>query len=245
MTKTTPPKSQSDWRSPLITAALALVFGFLGAAIWSLSGLADTRTRSYLRENPEVLNEMVAELEAREQAQRLANVGGEVFKPFPGAVLGNPSGSKTLVEFTDYNCPYCEASLEDVAKLVESDPEVRVVVREFPIFEGSDVASRMALAAALQGKYEAFHKRMFEMGPATPETVDAAARAAGLDMAIAKKDAASPRVAIELARNRAMANMIGFGGTPAWVTGDRAKEGAIGFDGLRQLLEEAGPAAES
>ncbi len=251
MTNDTPPTAPAagSFRSVLLTALMALAFGFLGAAIWSFSGLgdnrADLRTRAYLLGNPEVLPEMAEALQARETSDRLAQAGGEVFAPFPGAVLGNPGGSRTLVEFTDYNCPYCEASLADVAKLIAEDPDLKVIVREWPIFEGSEIASRMALAAAMQGKYSAFHDAMFRFGPATPDTVEAAARAAGLDLARAAVDAQSEPVSIELARNQALARTIGFSGTPAWVTGDKAISGAIGFEGLKEAIAGAGVRAES
>jgi len=225
----------------ILTAIIALVFGFLGAGAWSLSGFGDKATRNYLIENPEVLQEMAEALQAREQSQRLARAGDAVFEAFPGAVLGNPQGSKVLVEFTDYNCPYCEASLADVAQLVSEDPNLKVVVREWPIFEGSDIASRMALAAARQGKYRAFHEKMFALGPATPETVEQAARLVGLDMERATADAISDEVTAELARNQDLARAIGFTGTPAWVTGDKAIGGAVGYDGLKDALETAGP----
>ncbi|MEO0871496.1 MAG: DsbA family protein [Pseudomonadota bacterium] len=246
MTQAPPQASEAtSFRSAILTALSALIFGFLGAAIWSISGLADNRTREFLMENPEVLPAMAEELQAREASKRLAQAGGSVFEGFPGAVLGNPSGSKVLVEFTDYNCPYCEASLRDVARLIAEDPELKVIVREWPIFKGSEVASRMALAAAIQGRYRAFHEAMFAMGPATPESVEKAARSVGLDMQRAAADAVSAPVTAELARNQAMARQIGFTGTPAWVTGDAAIRGAVGYEGLKQALEEAGAPADS
>lgn len=232
-------------RSSILTALTALVFGFLGAAIWSVSGLADNRTRAFLMQNPEVLPEMAEALQQRETSDRLADAGTALFEEFPGAVLGNPNGTKLLVEFTDYNCPYCESSLGDVTRLVAEDPELKVIVREWPIFEGSDVASRMALAAARQGKYKAFHEKMFVLGPANPETVEQAARLVGLDMAQATTDALSDEVTAELARNQALARQIGFTGTPAWVTGDTAIGGAVGYETLKEALDEAGASAAS
>ncbi|KPQ24983.1 MAG: Protein-disulfide isomerase, partial [Porphyrobacter sp. HL-46] len=204
----------STLRQSLLTALTALVFGFLGAAIWSYAGLADNRTRSFLLDNPDMLPQMVEAYEAQEAEKRLAAMGDEVFAPFPGVVLGNPEGSKVLVEFTDYNCPYCEASLDDVTRLVAEDPDLKVVIREWPIFEGSDQASRMALAAGLQGKYDAFHKAMFKLGD-----VRAAAQEAGLDMARAEADAASDAVSGEIASNLDLARALGFTGTPAWIAG--------------------------
>ncbi|MGY6550687.1 MAG: DsbA family protein [Erythrobacter sp.] len=224
-------------RHALLTALIALVFGFIGAAIWSYAGLADNRTRAFLLGNPDMLPQMVEAYEAQEAQKRLANIDENVFVPFPGAVIGNPAGTRVLVEFTDYNCPYCEKSLEDVVRLVADDPEVKVVVREWPIFEGSDAASRMALAAAMQGQYRAFHEAMFRIGDP-----DAAAEAAGLDMARARRDAASDVVSAELARNADLARSLGFNGTPAWIAGRTPMAGAVGYDVLKAALDEAGGA---
>ncbi|WP_296717644.1 DsbA family protein [Erythrobacter sp.] len=222
----------SSLRNTLLTALVALVFGFLGAAIWSYAGLADNRTRSFLLANPDMLPQMVEAYEAQEAEKRLADMGGEVFDPFPGVVLGNPQGSKVLVEFTDYNCPYCEASLKDVTRLVAEDPDLKVVIREWPIFEGSDAASRMALAAGLQGKYDAFHKAMFRLGD-----VRAAAAEAGLDMNRAEADAASDAVSAEIANNLELARALGFSGTPAWIAGRKPIGGAVGYDALKAALD--------
>lgn len=234
----TPSAAPSALGHSLLTALLALAFGFLGAAIWSYSGLADNRTRSFMMTNPELLPQMAQAYEEQEAAKRLAQMGGEVFEPFPGVVLGNPGGKKVLVEFTDYNCPYCEASLKDVNRLVAEDPDLKVVIREWPIFEGSDVASRMALAAGLQGKYRAFHDAMF-----ATKDIAVAARAAGLDMERAQRDAASEAVSTEIARNLDHARALGFTGTPAWVTGKKPFGGAVGYEKLKAAVAEADKAA--
>ena len=224
----------SSLRNTLLTALLALTFGFLGAAAWSGAGLADNRTRSFLLENPDLLAQMAQALEEQEAAKRLAKMGGEVFEEFPGVVLGNPNGSRVLVEFTDYQCPYCEASLKDVNRLIAEDPNLKVVIREWPIFEGSDAASRMALAAGLQGKYPAFHDAMFKTND-----VAAAAKAAGLDMVQAERDAASESVTNEIAKNLEQARALGFTGTPAWIAGKTPIGGAVGYEKLRQALAAA------
>ncbi|WP_299195916.1 DsbA family protein [uncultured Erythrobacter sp.] len=226
-------------RNTLFTALLALVFGFLGAASWSLTGLADNRTRAYLLDNPEILRDVAQALSEQEARERLSAIGDELFEPFPGVVLGNPQGSKVMIEFTDYNCPYCEASLADVQRLVAEDPELKVVMREWPIFEGSEGAARMALAAGMQGKYREFHEAMFQFGPTTPEAVEAAAQSIGLDMDRARDDAASEAVSLELVRNLSLARSLGFGGTPAFVAGDFPVEGAVGYDRLKELIDNA------
>lgn len=239
---TTPPppaearsgEAPSALRHTLLTALLALVFGFMGAGLWSYTGLADNRTRAFLMTNPDVLPQMAQAYQEQEAGKRLAEMGGEVFTAFPGAVLGNPDGKRVLVEFTDYNCTFCEASVKDVNRLVAEDPDLKVVIREWPIFEGSDVSARMALAAAMQGKYAAFHDAMFKT-----DDVTAAAQIAGLDMARAQADAASPAVSTEIARNLEYAQALGFTGTPAWVAGDTPMGGMVGYDKLKAVLSEA------
>lgn len=228
-----------ELRNSLLTALLALVFGFLGAALWSYAGLADNRTRSYLIDNPSILQD-VAEALANEQArEQLASLGDDLTTPFPGAVIGNPDGSKVLVEFTDYNCPYCAASLEDIQRLVAEDPDLKVVMREWPIFDGSEGPARMALAAAAQGKYRAFHERLFAAGDTSQAGVEEAARAIGLDMERARTDMMSEAVSVELAKNQSFARTLGFSGTPAFVAGDTPLGGAVGYERLKEALEES------
>lgn len=220
----------------LVTALVALVCGFGGAALWSLSGLGHAQTRDYLVAHPEILPEMAQAYDTQLKQDRLASVSGNVKAPFPGAILGNPNGTRVLVKFTDYGCTYCRQSVADTDRLIRENPDLKVVVREWPIFEGSEDAARMALAAAKQGKFEPFYHAMFELGPPSQMTVAAAAQKAGLDMARAQQDAASDEVTAELARNLSYAQSLGFTGTPSWIAGDEVLEGAVGFDTLNTAL---------
>lgn len=224
-------------KNAAFTALIALVFGFAGAGLWSLSGLGEQRTRAWLVANPDILPDMAAALQRQESQAKLAEVGDEVARPFPGAVLGNPQGTRTLVKFTDYGCTYCRASEADVQRLIAADPGLRVVIREWPIFDGSEEAARMALAAARQGKYAAFYKAMFAGGQPSPATVARAAQVAGLDVARARADAATDAVAAELAQNMQLARTLGFTGTPSWVAEGRIIEGAVGYDKLKRALD--------
>jgi protein-disulfide isomerase len=172
-------------------------------------------------------------------AKRMDAAGGAITKPFPGAVGGNPNGSITVVEFTDYNCGFCRSSVADLNRLVSSEKDVRIVYRELPILSPtSRDAARWALAAAKQGKHKAFHDAMFAAGPANEQTITAAARRAGLNMDQAAKDAASPEVNAEIERNLAMMQQIGFNGTPTFIIGDQMLEGALGYDALKAAVEK-------
>ena len=224
----------------LVTALLALVFGFLGAAIWSYSGLGNAQTREYLLANADILPEMAEAYQQGQAQDRLAQVDAQVRLPFPGAVLGNPNGSKVLVKFTDYGCTYCRQSIAETDRMVAEDPELKIVVREWPIFDGSEAAARMALAAAKQGKYSAFYHAMFEQGPPSDATIARAAQIAGLDMAAAQAFIASDEATAEIANTMVLARTLGFSGTPSWVAGDQVIEGLVPAERLAEALDAAG-----
>lgn len=225
--------------SLLPTALVALVFGFLGAWLFALSGLGGGATRDWLLAHPEILPEMAEAYQANESKARLADVSDEVTRPFPGAVLGNPEGTVTLVEFTDYGCTFCRQSVADVKALIAANPDLRIVVREWPIFAGSQEAARMALAAAQQGKYAAFHDAMFLYGPPSETTIASAAKAAGLDMEAARAFAGSRAAEFEVQKNIELARQLGFDGTPSWVAGEKAFAGAVGRERLAEAVEAA------
>mgnify|MGYP001496966449 FL=1 len=224
-------------RNHLLTALIALVFGFAGAALWSLSGLGNGQTRDYLLANPQILPEMAEAYQRGDAQNRLAQIADEVKQPFPGAVLGNPQGSKVLVKFTDYGCTYCRQSVAAIDELIAADPELKVVVREWPIFDGSEQAARMALAAAKQGKYPAFYHAMFEQGPPSEAGIARAAQIAGLDIAAAEAFAQSDEATAELAKTMAFARTLQFTGTPSWVAGGEVIEGLVPAERLAKALD--------
>ncbi|MES2700180.1 MAG: thioredoxin domain-containing protein, partial [Pseudomonadota bacterium] len=195
----------------IITIAVSLFAGFSGAALFALTGLADMQTRSFLMSNPEVLPEAMDELQRRDTATRIAPVRAELETAFPGAVLGNPNGTITLVEFTDYACTYCRQSVADVGALIAANPDLKVVIREYPILapESAD-AARMALAAAQQGKFAAFHDAMFAAGQVTPATIEASATSAGVDLAAARLAIESGQFEAQLQNNIFLAQNLGL-----------------------------------
>jgi len=128
-----------------------------------------------------------------------------------------------------------------VNQLIAADPDLKVVIRELPLLApSSEDAARMALAAANQGKYAEFHAKMFEIGASTSASVEEAAQAIGLDMERARADVASDAVSVELARNFELARSLGFSGTPAFIAGDTPMAGAVGFEVLKEALDQAG-----
>ncbi len=198
----------------------------------------DKAVHDYLLAHPEVLTEMVDALKAKDSAKQLSAVGPKALQEWPGAVLGNPSGRTVLVEFMDFACGYCRASEAEVAKLLAANPDVKLVIRQLPILSPESVdAAKMGLAAARQGKYAAFHKAMFAAGHPAPDTIAAAARAAGVDLAAAQKVIADPAAQTEIESNLGMARALGINGTPSWIAGGQVLGGALDAASLQRAIK--------
>lgn len=231
----------------ILALALTALAGGVGGWLWGSRSAAPTDkaaieqvVRDYLLEHPEILPEAMQRLQQREAQKQLASAGDDLEKAFPGAVLGNPAGSVTLVEFTDYACGYCRASVPEVEALIAANPDLKVVIRELPILSPASAdAARWALAAAEQGRFEAFHKAMFAAGRPDGQSIEQAARAAGLDLERARRTAAEPQVEAELKQNLTFAQQLRIDGTPAFVVGDQMMAGAVGREVLQNAIDEA------
>jgi protein-disulfide isomerase len=196
--------------------------------------------RAYILDHPDVLPEAMERLQARETQARIAPLRGALETPFPGAVLGNPQGKITLVEFTDFACTYCRGSVADLRAVIAANPDVKVVIRELPIIAPeSEPAARVALAAAAQGKYAAYHDAMFAGPRPSKDSITAAAIKAGVDMTAAQSFAGQKGVQQELERNISFARELGINGTPAWVIGGELISGAVGRERLQQAVDTA------
>lgn len=160
----------------------------------------------------------------------------------PGApVMGNPQGDAVLVEFSDYNCGFCRKTMPEVRALLKSDPQLKLVVHEIPVFgEGSRYAAMAALAAQKQGKYTAFHEALMKMrGKAEKASVLRVAREVGLDVAQLKRDMQSPGITAQIESSLALADEIGLVGTPSFIAGNRAVFGYLPKAELAELVAEA------
>jgi protein-disulfide isomerase len=142
----------------------------------------------------------------------------------PGSpVLGNPRGDVTIVAFFDYACPYCRVVEPRLMELVRRDGRIRLVMKEFPILTPQSLtAARMALAAARQGKYEAFHRTLMQTpGQLNVADMEAVARAQRLDMGRLRRDMTAPDVSDELIANFNLARGIRAFQTPTFIVGRR------------------------
>ena len=161
-----------------------------------------------------------------------------MFRDPDSPVAGNPTGDVTLVEFFDYNCPYCRQVAPLLTEAQAADPRLRVVFKEFPILgPGSTFAAKAALAAHKQGKYVAFHDRLMKGRGAVDEAkVLEAAAAAGLDVDRLRAEAAAPAIQAMLERNLDLARALRINGTPGFVVGDTILVGATDLKGLQALI---------
>jgi protein-disulfide isomerase len=201
-----------------------------------------------IMENPQIIMEAVALLDqernaqqAAVQAQTLAQQR-EVLENDPNApFMGGADAGTVVVEFFDYNCPYCKRAATDVKALLAADSDVRVVYREWPILgEGSVLAARAALAARAQGKYAEIHWALMELqGRAEEASILAAARSVGLDIDQLIVDMDSEDVTAHIEVSRGLAQSLGFTGTPAFVVGDALVPGAVPLAELQSLVAQA------
>jgi protein-disulfide isomerase len=205
--------------------------------------------KDYLIKNPEVLTEVIAELEKRQsEAQQVAQAGAvketrqSLLNASHSYVVGNPSGDVTLVEFFDYNCGYCKKALTDVQALMKSDPKLRVVLKDFPVLGPDSVeASRVALAVKnqLQGpKLLEYHVKVMDTrGRVNGERAMAVAKDMGVDMGRLQKDVESAEIRSALQENMALGDKLSLSGTPAFVVGETIIPGAVGLEPLKQLVD--------
>ncbi len=204
--------------------------------------------RDYLMANPEILVEAMQELERKQdsardtQAQKgIAEHSRELLGDPDSPVSGNPSGDVTVVEFSDYQCPYCKRSYGAIKAVLASDGKVKLVLKDLPILgEASRIAALAALAARNQHKHEALHNALMEFnGKLDRDRILQIAQSAGLDVEQLKKDMEDPKLKEIIDRNMALATALGVRGTPAFVIGKQFVPGAVDADTRKQLIEDA------
>lgn len=156
-------------------------------------------------------------------------------------VLGNPDGDITLTEFFDYNCSFCKKMVGTIQRLISSDPGLRVVYREWPVFGAdSEFAARASLASLDQGRYWAFHAALMRArGRAGEATAMRAAREVGLDEARLRADMQAERIDQHIQRSFELAEHMGLIGTPSFIAGDEGVFGELTLDELQQMIARA------
>ncbi len=222
------------------------VFGPQPAVAPAQTATLDAKFRKYILDNPEVLMESVQRLQSGATTKALAELRPRIETPFPGAVTGNLKGDVTIVEFFDFRCPYCRSAHQELKKLMALDTNVRVVYREMPVLDApgkeplSRLAAKLALAAAKQGKYVAFHEAIFNApGRVSREMLVGIVRDLNLNETRIAKDMESDDIRNEIENNLKFARTLGFDGTPGFMIGEQLFIGAQGVDALKAAVDAA------
>jgi protein-disulfide isomerase len=206
--------------------------------------------RAYLLENPEILMEMVALLEAREQELKtsadrelVARNADALFADGFSFVAGNPNGSLTLVEFADYQCGFCRRAHPDVRALIESDGDIRLIIKELPILgPGSELGARAAISTLILNGGEAYLRvNNALMGlevPITEEVLDRTLAEADLDPAEIRAGMHDPEVTRRLRETQELAQSLDISGTPTFVVETSVVRGYLPLADMRSLVTE-------
>lgn len=204
--------------------------------------------RDYLKSHPEVIIEAAKALEAKEQEaqQQRAKAAidanrDKLINDPDSPVMGNPKGDVTVVEFFDYQCPYCKKMTAPLNDAMAKDGKLRVVFKEWPVLgPESLIAAKASLASQKQGKYKEFHNALMDTkGRLNESMIMSIAEKTGLDTKRLKKDMEAPDVQEELKQNQALAAALQLEGTPAFVIGSQMAPGAINADTLKEMIDAA------
>jgi protein-disulfide isomerase len=205
--------------------------------------------RNYLVSNPEILVEVQAALETQHEEQRrvaqldtIKNASDRLFNADYDGLIGNPAGTVTVVEFFDYNCSYCKRALDDMEKLVAANPDLRFVMKEFPILGPDSQKAHqvsMAFRTLAPEKYSEFHKKLLgTQGRANEAAAVRVATSLGVDEAALRAEMQNPEINTAFDETYDLANRLAVTGTPSYVIGQEVVFGAMGYKVLAQKIEE-------
>jgi protein-disulfide isomerase len=213
----------------------------------------------YLIRNPYVLVQASQALQAQEviKAQQtavkaVAQNQAKLFSDPNSPVIGNPQGNVILVEFLDYQCGHCKNMSAIVAGLIKQNPNLKVIIKQLPIFGGnSDFAARAALAAMKQNHFPQMHDALFNQeNPLSKQSVLDIAKNLGLDIEKLQKDMNDPAISKQIRDNFQLAQDLRLMGTPAFVLTNAGMSqfkyipGATTADDLQQQINVLKPQQE-
>ena len=205
--------------------------------------------KNYISAHPELVQGALDELDKRQKEadaekarMTIKDNNATLFNSAHQVVLGNPKGDVTMVEFFDYNCGFCKRALPDMMSLLGANPNLRFVLKEFPVLgDGSVEAAHVAVAARMQDptgkKYIEFHQKLLGgRGAADKARALSVAKEVGFDMPRIEKDMDSPEVKATIDEDMKLADLLGVSGTPSYVIGNEVVVGAVGLDELKKKL---------
>ena len=236
--------------------AAAFVLAACSAPAWSAEFSPSQKTeiegivRSYLLAHPEVLRDVSVELEKKQKAeeeqqrkQAMAGSHDELYNSKFQAVVGNPKGKVNLVEFFDYNCGYCKRALGDLNNLIKAEPELRVVLKDFPVLGQNSIDAAMVASAVRKllpaDKFWGYHQKLLlQKGSIGRDTALNVAREFGLDPAKVEKESNDPAIRAGLEDVLKLGESLNLTGTPSYILGDEAVIGAVGYAKLKAKIDE-------
>lgn len=233
-----------------------VLLGFLGVAITNAHAQSpQNRTdadieklvHEYLLKNPEVIVEALQTLERRREEQLAADQQRQIqanadilHASDHQIVIGNPEGDVTLIEFFDYNCGFCRQTLATVEALIEQDPKIKVILKEFPVLgPGSQEAARVSIAASqiAPAKYKDLHTQLLSAQGQVNERIALALSAnLGIDTDELQSLSQTRQVEEAIGEVYQLADDLGINGTPSFIIGDELIPGAVDLDVLQQKV---------
>jgi protein-disulfide isomerase len=231
-----------------ILAALSVLFFAPAAAAQSFNAQerAEIRAvvRDYLVQNPDVLREALDSLQERVNNERVARAENDS-RDFS---IGPANSPITIVEFFDYRCPYCAASLPWVMETIRSRRDVRFVFKEMPLeMHGQPAleATQASIAAMPQGRYLQFHQALMSYrGDLTSDAINQLARQSGIDVARMRRAMESDEILQIVQDNMSLASDLGATGTPAFIINGELVSG-FNRERLDERIREAAREARS
>ena len=243
--------------APALIALVAALPAFAPARAQSFGaeqrGEIERIVREYLLAHPELLQEVLTELEKQQAAAdaekhraAVKEHGDAIFSSARQVNLGNLQGDVTVVEFFDYNCAYCKRAMADMLDLLKTDGKLKFVLKEFPVLgEGSVQAAQVAAAVRMQDasggkKYLEFHQKLLGgRGQADKARALAVAKEVGFDLGRIEKDMASEEAKATIEENLKLADSLGLNGTPSYVVAGDVVVGAVGLQALKEKINTA------
>ena len=240
----------------LLSTAIAVISQATVAMATDLGNMNDSEreafraeVRAYILDNPGIIMEAVAVLEERKAAEQVNNDkeflkanADDIYNDGASFVGGNLDGDITIVDFSDYRCPYCKKAHAEIQALIKSDGNIRIIYKEFPILGPDSVtAAKFALATLLlaPNSYEDVNTSLMAMrGKPNEATLTSLAKTLGLDATALLEKMDSDAVNAIIENNRSLGGRLQITGTPTFILGDQLIRGYVPLEGMQQIVED-------
>ncbi|MBS0363184.1 MAG: DsbA family protein [Proteobacteria bacterium] len=220
-------------RTALTAAATLALAAPLGACQKADDAAFGARVHAYLMAHPEVIREAADKMAENERMAAMKASTDAIAKyrsqleRDPRDFVANPGGKVTVVEFFDYRCGYCKLAAPEVVKLIQENPDVRFVFKQFPIFgEVSDTAAKVALTREAKAKGVQLYQALMTEKALDEAGLDRHLAELGIDPKVVRKEADHPMIARQIMDAHTLAEELKIDGTPAFIVGDTMIPGA-------------------